>query len=136
MIILTEIGDFSRFPSAREYMAYLGLVPSENSSGERRRQGGITKTGNRRVRRILVEAAHSSRYRGPAGKTVRARREAQPAWVTSIAERADRRLSARYHHLLETKPRQVVITAVARELAGFIWSIMRLCDSPPCPKSL
>ena len=99
MTVLAELGDLTRFDSPRELMSFLGLVPSEHSSGGRRRRGGITKTGNGHVRRVLVEAAWS--YRFPARKTAHPRRKAQataPA-VQAIAWAAQKRLCARYWHL-------------------------------------
>ena len=105
-------------------MAYLGLVPSEHSSGGSRRQGGITKTGNGHVRRVLVEAAWS--YRFPARKTriIEQRAEKTSPTVQAIAWEAQKRLCGRYRRLSATgKAKQQVTTAVARELAGFLWAI-------------
>ena len=124
MTVLAELGDLTRFDSPRELMSFLGLVPSEHSSGGRRRQGGITKTGNGHVRRVLVEAAWS--YRFPARKTAHLRRKAQaaPPGVQAIAWAAQKRLCARYWHLYQAgKAKCVVATAVARELVGFLWAI-------------
>ena len=124
MTVLAELGDISRFDSPRQLMAYLGLVPSENSSGPHRRQGAITKTGNGHVRRVLVEAAWN--YRFPARKTrgIERRAERTSPAVQAIAWQAQKRLCGRYRHLLEAgKLKQQVSTAVARELAGFIWAI-------------
>ena len=105
-------------------MSFLGLVPSEHSSGGRRRQGGITKTGNGHVRRVLVEAAWN--YRFPARKSAHLRRKASaaPPSVQAIAWAAQKRLCARYWHLYHAgKVKCVVTTAVARELVGFLWAI-------------
>lgn len=124
MTVLAELGDISRFDSPRQLMAYLGLVPSEHSSGGSRRQGGITKTGNGHVRRVLVEAAWS--YRFPARKTHTIQRRAEKASpaVQAIAWEAQKRLCGRYRALAATgKVTQQVTTAVARELAGFLWAI-------------
>ena len=124
MTVLAEVGDLTRFDSPRELMSFLGLVPSEHSSGGRRRQGGITKTGNGHVRRVLVEAAWS--YRFPARKTRHLRRkaEAAPPAVQAMAWAAQKRLCARYRHLFHAgKVKCQVTTAVARELVGFIWAI-------------
>ncbi len=124
MTVLAELGDISRFDSPRQLMAYLGLVPSEHSSGGSRRQGGITKTGNGHVRRVLVEAAWS--YRFPARKTrvIQQRAEKTSPTVQAIAWEAQKRLCGRYHRLAGTgKVTQQVITAVARELVGFLWAI-------------
>lgn len=124
MTVLAELGDISRFDSPRQLMAYLGLVPSEHSSGGTRRQGGITKTGNAHVRRVLVETAWS--YRFPARKTrvIQQRAEHTPQRIQSMAWEAQKRLCGRYRRLAATgKAKQQVTTAVARELAGFIWAI-------------
>ncbi len=128
MTVLAELGDISRFDSPRQLMAYLGLVPSEHSSGGSRRQGGITKTGNGHVRRVLVEAAWS--YRFPARKTriIQQRAEKTSPTVQAIAWEAQKRLCGRYRRLAATgKIKQQVTTAVARELAGFLWAIV--CES-------
>jgi len=124
MTMLSELGDLTRFDSPRELMAYLGVVPSEHSSGRTRRQGGITRTGNGHVRRLLVESAHNYRY--PARKTreIEKRAEKTSPRVQAIAWEAQKRLCRRYQTLLQTgKQKKVVITAVARELVGFIWAI-------------
>ena len=124
MTVLAELGDISRFDSPRQLMAYLGLVPSEHSTGGSRRQGGITKTGNGHVRRVLVEAAWS--YRFPARKTriIQQRAERTSPTVQAIAWEAQKRLCGRYRRLAATgKVKQLVTTAVARELAGFLWAI-------------
>ncbi|MGM0858914.1 MAG: transposase [Pseudomonadota bacterium] len=124
MTVLAEVGDISRFDSPRQLMAYLGLVPSEHSSGGSRRQGGITKTGNSHVLRVLVEASWS--YRFPARKTcdIQQRAEKASPAVQAIAWEAQKRLSGRYRALAATgKVKQQVTTAVARELAGFLWTM-------------
>ena len=124
MTTLAELGDITRFDSPRELMSYLGLVPSEHSSGGTRRQGGITRTGNGHVRRVLVEAAWN--YRFPARKTrdIEKRAEKTSASVQAIAWQAQKRLCGRYRALLRAgKENKQVTTAVARELAGFIWAI-------------
>jgi transposase len=123
-ILMAELGDLKRFGSAPQLMAYLGLVPSEYSSGASKTRGGITKTGNGHVRRVLVEAAWT--YRHPARKTRHLERRAEraPEPVQEIAWKAQKRLCARYR-LMEGKGKLRVqaCTAVARELAGFIWAI-------------
>jgi len=114
-----------RFPTARGLMAYLGLVPSEHSSGGKERRGEITKTGNSHVRRLLIEAAWHYRHR-PSVLSLRKRRQGQPARVVGIADRAMQRLHRRFHRMLERgKARPKVVVAVARELTGFIWAAMR-----------
>lgn len=124
MTILAELGDLSRFDTPQQLMAYLGLVPREHSSGQTRRRGGITKTGNGHVRRVLVEAAWG--YRFPARKTAHLQRRAEQTSdaVQAIAWKAQKRLCGRYRHLLAAGKLTVqACTAVARELAGFIWAI-------------
>ncbi len=126
MTIVSEIGDINRFESPRQLMAYLGLVPSEDSSGNRQKRGGITKTGNGHVRRLLVEASWS--YRFAARKTAHLQRRAEKASeaVQAIAWKAQKRLCGRYWHLTQKGKLKVqACTAVARELAGFIWAIGR-----------
>ena len=124
MTILAELGDLSRFESAPQLMAYLGLVPSEHSTGQKKKRGGITKSGNGHVRRVLVEAGWS--YRFPARKTAALQRYAEKTSdeVQEIAWKAQKRLCMRYRHLLlKGKLKVEVCTAVARELTGFIWAI-------------
>lgn len=124
MTTLAELGDITRFDSPRELMAYLGLVPSEHSSGGSRRQGSITRTGNGHVRRVLVEAAWNYRFVARKTRDIEKRAEKCPAAVQAIAWQAQKRLCGRYRALMEAgKLKQQVTTAVARELAGFIWAI-------------
>jgi transposase len=129
--IVAEIGDLKRFASAPQLMAYLGLVPSEHSSGTTKTRGAITKTGNGHVRRVLVEAAWT--YRHPARKTAVLQRRAERTSeaVQQIAWDAQKRLCGRYR-LMETKGKLKVqaCTAVARELAGFIWAIGQALPQP------
>jgi len=123
--LVTELFEFGRFDSPRKLMAYLGLVPSEHSSGENRRPGAITKTGNGRVRRLLVESAWHYRHRPAVGKTLKRRRQGQPQWTIDIADRALSRLHKRYHRLtMRGKIPAKAVVAVARELAGFLWVIL------------
>jgi transposase len=129
--IVAELGDLKRFTTAPQLMAYLGVVPSEHSSGESKSRGGITKTGNGHVRRVLVEAAWQYRY--PARKTAALQRRAERAsdQVQEIAWKAQKRLCARYR-LLEArgKLKVQVCIAIARELAGFIWAIGQTLPQP------
>src|SRR5487761_457222 len=129
--IVAEIGDLKRFASAPQLMAYLGLVPSEHSSGGSKSRGGITKTGNGHVRRVLVEAAWT--YRHPARKTtvLQKRAEQTSEAVQEIAWKAQTRLCGRYR-LLEARGKLKVqaCTAIARELAGFIWAIGQALPQP------
>ena len=128
--LLTELFEFGRFDSPRALMAYLGVTPSEDSSGERRRPGGITKTGNRRVRRILTETGWHYRHPHRIGKALKARRQDQPAWAVDLADRAAVRLYRRYRHLIERgKATPTAIMAVVRELAGFLWAMLRQLQS-------
>jgi transposase len=123
--LVAELHDFMRFESARGLMAYLGLVPSEHSSGGKEHRGEITKTGNRHVRRLLIEAAWHYRHH-PSVVSLRKRREGQPARIVAIADRALHRLHRRFNRMLERgKPRPKVVVAIARELTGFIWAAMR-----------
>jgi len=125
MALVTELHGFERFHSPRALMGYLGLVPSEHSSGEGKHRGAITKTGNRHVRRLLVEAAQHYRTRAVAGFRLKKRREGQPAPVVALAQRAHQRLSRRYWQLsLRGKPTNKVVIAIARELTGFIWALL------------
>jgi transposase len=127
MTILSELHDPSRFGNPRELMSYLGLTPSEYSSGGRTRRGGITKAGNGHVRRVLVEAAWAYRHRSSVSAHMARRRQGQPAEVIAIADRAQLRLHKRYFRLKEglRKHHNVVTVAVARELVGFVWSILQ-----------
>jgi transposase len=129
--IVAEIGDLQRFANAPQLMAYLGLVPSEHSSGPKKARGGITKTGNGHVRRVLVEAAWS--YRFPARKTrvLQRRAERTPEAVQDIAWKAQTRLCGRYQTMQgRGKLKVQTCTAVARELAGFIWAIGQAMPQP------
>ncbi|WP_085504929.1 IS110 family transposase [Thalassobacillus devorans] len=122
--LVAEIGSFKRFPSPRQFMSYLGLIPSESSSGESRRQGDITKTGNRHARRLLVEAAWSYRYRPAVKGELKKRQHGQAPNIQSISWKAQNRLHKKYYRLLSRgKESGKAITAVARELAGFVWAI-------------
>jgi transposase len=125
MTIVSELHDFRRFQSPRHLMGYLGLVPSEHSSGQQRHQGGITKAGNSHVRRILVEASWHYRHPIHIGQALLKRREGQPGKVIALADKALQRLHRRYWKLsMQGKPAGKVIIAVARELAGFIWAVL------------
>jgi transposase len=132
---LAEIGDLSRFRTPRELMGYLGLVPSENSTGETIKRGSITKAGNWRARRVLVESAWSYRYPPRVSRAKQPRVEAAPPAVRAIAWKAQIRLYTRYRALVRRgKLKTVAITAVARELAGFIWAISREVTPPAAQK--
>jgi transposase len=130
MTLLAEIGDVHRFRSPRALMAYFGLVPGECSSGERERKGPITKAGNAHARRILVEAAWNNRHRAGADLILKRRRQGQPPEVVAIALKAQHRLSRKFFKLWQKKHPHVAITAVARELCGFVWAVMKA--APQC----
>jgi transposase len=123
---LGEIGDLSRFQTPRQLMAYLGLVPSEASTGDTIKRGPITKAGNTRARRILVECSWSYQHPPRVGKDKQAKVAAAPPAVREIAWKAQSRLCQRYRALTKKgKRKTVVVTAIARELAGFVWAISR-----------
>ena len=106
-------------------MAYLGLVPSEYSSGQRSKRGPITRAGNRHVRRLLVEASWHYRHR-PTIKALKKRREGQPAAVIAVADKAQQRLNRRYHRMMvKSIPAPKIVVAIARELSGFLWAAMK-----------
>lgn len=122
--IIAELGDLSRFTNPRQLMAYLGLVPSEHSSGGTRRQGGITKAGNTTARRMLIEAAWSYRFPAKISREQLIRQEQLPKPIRDTAWKAQLRLCSRYRKLAKAgKPATTVTTAIARELSGFVWSI-------------
>lgn len=122
--VVAEVGELSRFARAKQLMAYAGIVASEDSSGERTRRGNITKTGNAHLRRVVVEAAWAYRYRPAVGGTLRKRQETVSEETKEIAWKAQQRLHERYRKLLARgKNKGVVVTAVGRELLGFIWAI-------------
>jgi transposase len=135
--IAAEVGDLTRFGSAREMMSYLGLVPTERSTGDRVNRGGITKTGSSRARRVLVEASWSYRHPPRIGLDKQAKVEAAPEPVRAIAWKAQTRLSARYRALNRKGKRPTVVaTAIARELSGFIWAIGRALGEALPPDAL
>ena len=130
--LAAAIGDPSRFASAPDFMAYLGLVPSEHSSGPKRRIGAITKAGDIHARTLLIEAAHSYRFPARVARHKLAAVNAVPENVRAIAWKAQTRLCQRCRHMMaKGKLRQVVVTAIARELAGFVWSIACITTDPP-----
>jgi transposase len=126
LTLLVEAQDFRRFPSAPAFMGFTGLVSSEWSSGEKIRRGRITKAGNTHIRRVLVEAAWNCRHNNVVGVELAKRRKGCPAEVVRIAQDAQARLRRKYFRMIgKGKPHNVIVTAVARELAGFVWSISR-----------
>jgi transposase len=128
--IVAEVGDLRRFASAPQFMAYVGVVPSEYSSGASRHRGRITKAGNAMLRHVLVEAAHHSRLQPRVGTTLRARQQAAPAAVVELSWRAQVRLHHRYRHLSARLGRPKAVTAVSRELAGFVWAVGQQLEVP------
>jgi transposase len=122
--MVAEIGDLTRFDNPRELMKFLGLIPSEYSSGERRQQGSITKAGNTHARRALVEGAWAYRYPAKVSRHLQLRLEQQPKMIQDISWKAQVRLCKRYRRLVARgKHANVVTVAIARELAGFMWAI-------------
>jgi transposase len=124
MTLVAEIQDFHRFANPRQLMAYLGLVPCENSSGAHRRQGAITKAGSAPARRMLVEIAHLYRYPARVSPVIARRQADLPKAVTDIAWAAQMRLCARFRRLAARRlPHNKIVVAIARELCGFVWAI-------------
>lgn len=124
MALVAELGDLTRFTNPKQLMAYVGLVPSEHSSGNRVRRGGITKTGNGHARRILMESAWNYRYPPRQTETMTARQRGQPEAITEIAWKAQVRLNGKYRRLTSRgKKSTVAVCAVARELLGFAWAV-------------
>ncbi|MFZ2088520.1 MAG: IS110 family transposase [Desulfobaccales bacterium] len=127
--VVAEVGDLSRFDKPRELMAYLGLVPSEHSSGASVRRGPITKTGNGHARRVLLEAAWAYRWRARLTGPLLKRQEGLPEHIRQLAWKAQVRLCARYRRLMgRGKHKNTVVTAIARELAAFFWAIGRALE--------
>jgi transposase len=125
MVLATEIVDWRRFHTPGQLMAYLGLVPRESSSGSQERKGSITKAGNSHCRHVLVQAAWSYRHQPRVGDPLRRRQQGQSPHIVTQAWKAQHRLHKLYQHLAYRKAPQVAAVAVARELAGFLWGIMR-----------
>jgi transposase len=124
MTIVSELHGFERFQSPRGLMAFLGLVPSEQSSSDKTHRGGITKTGNGHVRRVLIEASWHYRHK-PGARSLKKRRAGQPAAVIALADKAQHRLYRRYCRMNDAgKPGSKAVTAMARELTGFIWATL------------
>lgn len=130
LTVLCEIDDIRRFASPGRLMAYFGLVPSEHSSGDKEQRGPITKAGNIHVRRLLVEAAWNNHHRTGAELILSRRRQGQPPDIVAIALKAQHRLHKKFWRLDQRKHRHVAITAVARELCGFIWAILNAVPQP------
>jgi transposase len=123
--LLAELHDFRRFRSPSQLMAYLGLVPSEYSSGPQQRRGGIPRTGNRHVRRLLIEAAWHYRHKPRVGVALAQRRHGQPAGIIALADKAQQRLCRRYRRMEHRgKHPTKIVVAVARELVGYVWAAL------------
>jgi transposase len=132
IVLLAELHDFRRFQSPRALMAYLGLVPGEDSSGDTPHRGRITRTGNALVRRLLVETAWHYQHRPGVGRALLRRRHGQPRRIIAIADKAQQRLCRRFCKLAaEHKPTPKIAVAIARELAGFLWAALQ-----PAPMSV
>jgi len=128
---VAEIGDLRRFQNPVDLMSYLGLAPSEHSSGQKTRRGSITKAGNGHVRRMLVEAAWAYRLRARVSRVLLKRQEGLPQHIRDIAWKAQLRLCSRYRHLwAKGKAKQVIVTAIARELCAFMWAIANQIKQP------
>ncbi|TDG01257.1 IS110 family transposase [Paraburkholderia guartelaensis] len=135
--MLAELGDLSRFEHPRQLMAWLGVTPSEHSSGNKRRQGSITKTGNSYARKLLVEAAWSYRHPARVSPEIQRRHEGIPKPIIDRAWDAQVRLCRRYRKLIARgKQKNIAVVAVARELSGFIWDISRLAMSLAVPREV
>ena len=124
--VIAELGDLTRFDHPRKLMSYLGAVPSEHSSGANRRLGSITKSGNSRARRLLIEGAHAYRYNANISTELQKRQEALPKNIIDIAWKAQLRLCKRYQRLMQRgKHYNLVVTAIAREMIAYIWAIAK-----------
>lgn len=122
--VIAELGDLTRFDQATKLMSYVGLTPAEHTSSDRRRLGGLTKAGNSRARRLLVEGAHSYRFPAKVSKDMQVRQEGLPKAVVDIAWRAQLRLCKRYRYMSQRgKNSNVIKAAIAREMIAFIWAI-------------
>jgi transposase len=130
--MVAELGDLTRFENPRQLMKFLGLTPSEYSTGERRRQGSITKAGNSHARRVLVEGAWAYRYPAKVSRHVQLRLEQQPKAIQDISWKAQVRLCKRYRRLMARgKHANQVVVAIARELVGFMWAIAKQVPVTP-----
>lgn len=124
MTIIAEALDLRRFQKAPAFMAAIGVVPSEHSSGEKEQRGGITKTGNNHIRRVMIESSWHYQFSSTAGTTLKKRREGLPAEVLEIARECDKRLNQKFRRMVNRgKDRRKVAVAVSRELSGFVWAL-------------
>lgn len=125
--MIAELGDLTRFKNPKQLMCFLGLTPSEHSTGDKKKQGAITKTGNQHARRVLVEAGWAYRFHAKVSKEMQKRQENIPLEVRDIAWKAQLRLTKRFRVMANNgKPHNVIVVAMARELAAFMWSIAQL----------
>lgn len=129
MVLATEIVDWRRFSNPGQLMTYLGLVPREDSTGDRQRRGSITKAGNAHCRHVLVQAAWSYRHKPAVGRALKERQRGQSPRVITHAWKAQHRLNKLFHHLSYRKNSKIAVVAVARELVGFLWAVMREIES-------
>jgi transposase len=129
--MVVEVGDLRRFENPRQLIAYLGLVPSENSSGQSTKRGSITKTGNIHARRALIEAAQTYSFPARVSRELRKRQEGLPREIKEISWKAQVRLCGRFRKLMaKGKNRNRTVTAIARELSGFMWAIAKEVPMP------
>jgi transposase len=135
--VVAELGDLTRFDTARKLMAYVGLVPSEHSTGGRRKIGGLTKTGNPRARRLLIEGAHSYRYAANISSEMQKQQEGLPKVIIDIGWKAQLRLCRRYQRLVKRgKHQNVIKAAIAREMLAYLWSMAKeVVLTPVDPKT-
>lgn len=130
MVLVSEIGDARRFGSANQLMSYFGLVPSESSSGEKTSRGPITKAGNSRARWVLGEAGWNARFKPGTSRRLKGHWQTQPGEVVELAKKAERRLHDKYWKIALRKDPRIAATAVAREMAGFVWALLTLETQP------
>lgn len=133
MTLLTEIGDWRRFERPNQLMAYLGLVPSEHSSGQRHHRGPITKAGNSRCRHVLVQAAWHYRNRPGVGSRLKERQRGQSAEVVAHSWKTQHHLHKLFHRIAAKKSSRIAVVAVARELVGFLWAVMQDLEAQQIP---
>ncbi len=136
MVLLSEIGDARRFGNPAQLMSYFGLVPSEDSTGEKRVRGPITKAGNSRARWILGEAGWNARFRPGTSRRLKKHWATQPEKVVEIAKKAERRLHDKYWKIAVRKDPRIAATAVAREMAGFVWALLTLEPTSEVPSAV
>ena len=129
MVLRSELGDLRRFGSPRQLMAYVGLVPSEHSSGSRKHRGSITKAGNSHCRHVLVQAAWSYRYPPRVGARLRERQEGLPPEVVAHSWKAQHRLHKLFRRIEQRRGSRIAVVAVVRELAGFVWAVLQDVDA-------